>query len=87
MKTTTTKITRAAAALERLMAGRQQRKITGQVTGRAAEQWDTLQDLGKAIGINVDEILALLLLVSHNALLKEFKDRLEEIQAKPAARS
>ena len=87
MKTTTTKTTRAAAALDRLMAGRQHRKITGQVTGRAAEQWDSLLVMGKAIGISVDEILALLLHLGYNILLTELTGRPKPSQATPAAKS
>lgn len=87
MKTNTKKTTRAAAALDRLMAGRHQRKITGQVTGRAAEQWDSLLVLGKAIGISVDEILALLLHLGYNILLTELTGRPKASQATPAAKA
>ena len=87
MKTNTNKTTRAAAALDRLMAGRQRRKITGQVTGRAGEQWDSLLDTGKAIGISVDEILAMLLHLAYNSLLTELMSRSKASQAKPAAKA
>ncbi len=87
MKTDTKKTTRATAALDRLMAGRKRQKIVAQVGGRAAEQWQELKDLGTSIGIQTDDVMALLLHLGYNLLLRELLRRLKASQATPAAKS
>lgn len=87
MKSTTKKTTRATAALDRLMAGRKRLKITTQVSGLAAEQWDCLLGMGKAIGISADEVMALLLHLGFNALHTELDGRPKASQATPAAKA
>ena len=76
-KKPSTKTTRAAAALNNMLAGRQQRKISGQVSGRAAEQWATLIDKASPLGFSADDVLALLLHIGYTALADELDARSE----------
>ena len=74
-KKASTKTTRAAAALNNMLAGRQQRKVSAQISGRAADQWAELIDKASPLGLSADDVVTLLLHMAYTALAAELDSR------------
>ena len=72
------KTTRAASALSNMLAGRQQRKVSAQISGRAAEQWADLVDKAASKGLSADDVVTLLLHLAYVALAKELDSLAKE---------
>lgn len=71
----TGKTTRAAAAVDKMLSGSQQRKVSVTLTGRAAEQWSDLAVKAQTIGLGDDGLAGMLLHMAFVPLSTELDRR------------